>query len=181
LAQGTSNKEQMTQFLPARIFSVFVLVYGCYAICLGLRANPFGFQTGIPGVKEDQTGYEKGCAWHEVALRLKRETYAASPRAAQGGAARGPTLKRTDQPFSFIFVFFSPFSLFGAHFAPTTSFAHISRSGTPIDNPSSSTRHTSKDLLILTILFSFERLECAALVILFFMSFCSFLAIQDSD
>uniref|UniRef100_A0A2N9FDV4 Aminotransferase-like plant mobile domain-containing protein n=1 Tax=Fagus sylvatica TaxID=28930 RepID=A0A2N9FDV4_FAGSY len=70
---------------------------------------------GIPGVKKDQTGYEKGCAWHEVALRLKRETCAASPR---------------------------------AHFAPTTSFAHISRSGTPIDNPSSSTRHT---ILRLTI------------------------------
>ena len=171
----------MTQFLPARIFSVFVPIYGCCAICLGLRASPFGFQTGIPRVKEDRIGYEKGGAWHEVVLQLKRETCAASPRVARGGVAQGPTLKRANRPFSFIFVFFSPFSLFGPHFAPATSFAHISRSETPIDDLSSSTRHTSKHLPIFTILFSFEWLECAALIILFVMSFCSFLAIQDFD
>ena len=56
--------------------------------------------------------------------------------------------------------------LFGPHFASATSFAHILRSGTPIDDPSSPTRHTSKHLPILTILFSFEWLECATLVAL---------------
>jgi hypothetical protein len=57
----------MTQFLPAWIFSVFVPAYGCCAICLGLRANPFSSKGGIPGVKEGQTGSEKvmrNTRWH---------------------------------------------------------------------------------------------------------------------
>ena len=64
------------------------------------------------------------------------------------------------------------------NFAPAFSFAHILQSRTPIDDLSSPTRYTSKHLPILTIFFSFERSKCATLVILFFMSFCSFLAIQ---
>uniref|UniRef100_A0A2N9EEA6 Aminotransferase-like plant mobile domain-containing protein n=1 Tax=Fagus sylvatica TaxID=28930 RepID=A0A2N9EEA6_FAGSY len=73
-------------------------------------------------------------------------THAPPCRAARGGAARGPTLKR--RPLAFHSVLFSPFSQFGPHFAPTTSFAHILRSGTPIDDPSSPTRYTRLRLTI---------------------------------
>jgi hypothetical protein len=112
--------------------------------------------------------------WLEVVIWLEKGTRAASWSAARDVTARGPTLRRTARPFFFIFGFFSPFSPFGSHFAPTSSFAYILQSGTPIDDPSSPTHYTSKHLPILTILFSFERLECAALVVPFFMSFCFF-------
>jgi hypothetical protein len=59
LAQGTSDKEQMTRFLPARIFSISVLSYGCYAVCLGLRASPSGVQMDIPRVEKDRVRYEE--------------------------------------------------------------------------------------------------------------------------
>lgn len=55
------------------------------------------------------------------------------------------------------FVLFFPFSPSGPHFAPSYSFAHILLSGTPIDDPFSPTRSTSKHLPILTIIFSFKR------------------------
>jgi hypothetical protein len=84
-------------------------------------------------------------------------------------------------PFPFHFVPFSPFSLSGPHFAPLRTFTYILLSGTPIDEPFSPTRSTSKHLPILTILFSFKRSECVDLVILFFMSFCLFLVIQDPN
>jgi hypothetical protein len=60
----------MTRFLPARIFSVSVLGYGCRAVRLGLRANPSGVQMGIPGLGEDRTGCEKmvrGLKWQRGA------------------------------------------------------------------------------------------------------------------
>ena len=171
----------MTRFLPAWIFLISVPAYGGGAVSLGSRASFSGFQIGILGVKEDRTRREKVARGTRWCFDTKRGTRVTSPRVAHNGAARGPTLKRADRPLAFHFVFFSPFSLFGPHFAPAASFAHISRSRTPIDDPSATTCHTSKHFPILTILFSFERLECAALVILFFMSFCSFLAIQDSN
>uniref|UniRef100_A0A2N9GCZ9 Aminotransferase-like plant mobile domain-containing protein n=1 Tax=Fagus sylvatica TaxID=28930 RepID=A0A2N9GCZ9_FAGSY len=59
LAQGTSDKEQMTRFLPTRIFSVSVLSYGCYAVRLGSRASPSGVQMDIPRVEKDRMGYEE--------------------------------------------------------------------------------------------------------------------------
>ena len=83
-----------------------------------------------------------------------------------------------------LFLSFHPFlSLFALwtslrHFC---SFVHILLFETPIDEPFSPTRSTSKHLPIPTIYFSFKRSECADLVILFFMSFCLFLMIQDSD
>ena len=46
------TKNKMTRFLLTRIFSVFMPIYGCCAVRLGLRANLFGFQTGIPGSKK---------------------------------------------------------------------------------------------------------------------------------
>jgi hypothetical protein len=49
----------MTRFLPARIFSVSVLGYGCYAVRLGLRASPFGVQMDIPRVEKDRTRCEE--------------------------------------------------------------------------------------------------------------------------
>ena len=49
----------MTRFLPARIFSVSVLAYGRRAVCLGLRASPFGVQMDISRVGEDWMGCEK--------------------------------------------------------------------------------------------------------------------------
>ena len=155
--------------------------HGCRAVYLGLRASPSRLQKDIPRVEEDRTGYEKvtrGSRWQSG---VKRETRASPCCAAHDGATRGPTLRRAARPFFFIFAFFLHFSPFGPHFTPAFSFAHISRSRTPIDDSSSPTCSTSKHLPILTILFSFELLECAALVILFLMSFCSFLAIQDSD
>jgi hypothetical protein len=60
----------MTRFLPARIFSVSVLGYGCCAVHLGLRASPSGVQMGIPGLGEDRTGCEKtarGSKWQSGA------------------------------------------------------------------------------------------------------------------
>jgi hypothetical protein len=171
----------MTRFLPAQIFSVSVLAYGCRAVCLGLRASPFGVQIDVPGVGEDRTGCEKVARGSKWQLGAKVETRAASWRAARDVPARGPTLKRAARPFFFIFGFFSPFSPSGPHFTPISSFAHILLSRTSIDDPSSPTRSTSKHLLIPTLLSSFEQLECATLVILLFMSFCFFLVIQDSD
>ena len=49
----------MTQFLPARIFSVSVLSYGCCAVHLGLRASPSGVQTDISRVEKDRTRCEE--------------------------------------------------------------------------------------------------------------------------
>jgi hypothetical protein len=60
----------MTRFLPARIFSVSVLGYGCRSVRLGLRASPSGVQMGIPGLEEDRTGCEKivrGSKWQSGA------------------------------------------------------------------------------------------------------------------
>ena len=171
----------MTRFLPARFFSVPVPAYGSRAIHLGLRAIPSGFEMDIPGVEEDRMGCGKVACGLRRPFGVEVGTRAPPCRAARDGLARGPTLKRAARPFPFIFAFFLHFSPLGPHFAPTYSFAHILQSETPIDDPFSPTRSTSKHLLILTILFSFERSECAATVILFFMSVCPFLAIQDSD
>ena len=49
----------MTRFLPARIFSVFMLSYGCCAVRLGLHASPSGVQMDIPRVEKDRAGYEE--------------------------------------------------------------------------------------------------------------------------
>ena len=49
----------MTLFLPARIFLVPVLGYGCRTVRLGSRASPSGVQMDIPGVEEDRTGCEE--------------------------------------------------------------------------------------------------------------------------
>ena len=49
----------MTRFLPARIFSVSVLGYGCRAVRLGLHASPFGVQMDIPRVEKDRTSCEE--------------------------------------------------------------------------------------------------------------------------
>ena len=49
----------MTRFLPARIFSISVLTYGCRAVHLSSRASPFEVQIDVPGVGEDRTGCEK--------------------------------------------------------------------------------------------------------------------------
>ena len=125
----------------------------------------------------------------------KQETRASPCRAVRGVATRGPTLKRVARLLAFHSVLFSHFPQFGPHSAPVVSFAHISRSGTPIfsflncwnvlhwlfsslclfalflrsripiDNPFSPTRHTSKRLPILTLLSSFERLD-------WLLSFC---------
>jgi hypothetical protein len=130
-----------------------VPAYGCRAIRLSLSASPFGFQTGIPGVEEDQTGYEKVACGSRRQFSAKMGTHVPPCRAARGGAARVPTLKR--RPLAFHSVLFSPFSQFGPYFAPTTSFAHILRSGTPIDDLFSPTRYTSKHLPILIIFFFF--------------------------
>ena len=49
----------MTRFLPARIFSVFMLSYDRCAVRLGLRASLFGVRTDVPRVEEDRTGCEE--------------------------------------------------------------------------------------------------------------------------
>jgi hypothetical protein len=49
----------MTRFLPAQIFSVFVLAHGCRVVHLGSCANPFEVQIDFLGVGEDRTGREK--------------------------------------------------------------------------------------------------------------------------
>jgi hypothetical protein len=150
----------MTRFLPARIFSVCVLGYGCCAVCLGLRANPSGVQMDIPRVEKDRTRCGE-------AVRGSKGPFGAE-------VARCA-------PFRSHFVPFSPFSLSGPHFALSCSFTHILPSKTPIDAPFSPTRSTSKHLHIPTIYFSFKRSKCVDMVILLFASFGLFLMIQDSD
>ena len=116
----------------------------------------------------------KGSSWLEgTAWRGGGDSRVIITRCAWWCRARPhlKTRRATFQPHS---VLFFPFSLSGPHFASSYSFAHILLSGTSIDNPFSPTRSTSKHLPILTILFSFNRLECADLVILFFMSFYLF-------
>ena len=147
----------MTRFLPVRIFSIFVLTHGCRTVHLDSRASPYGVQIDIPGFEEDRTRCEKAARGLKWRFGTTLGTRAASCCAARDVPARGLTLKRSARPFSLIFVLFLPFSPSGPHFAPVYSFAHILLSGTPIDNPSSPTRSTSKHLPIVTILFSFKR------------------------
>ena len=49
----------MTLFLPARIFSVLLLFYSCYAVCLDSRASPSRVQMNIPRVEKDRAGDEE--------------------------------------------------------------------------------------------------------------------------
>ena len=102
----------------------------------------------------------------------KQETRASPCRAVRGVATRGPTLKRVARLLAFHSVLFSHFPQFGPHSAPVVSFAHISRSGTPIDDSSSPTRSTSKQLPTLTIFFSF--LNCWNVLHWLFSSLCLF-------
>ena len=102
----------MTRFLPAWIFSVSVLAYGCRAVHLGSRANPFEVQMDVPGVEEDWTGYEEAvhgskgrfgawqgtCPWRVM-----------MPRAARDDATRGPTFILAARSFSLISSFFLSF------------------------------------------------------------------------
>jgi hypothetical protein len=89
----------MTQFLPARIFSVSVLGYGCRVVRLGLRASLSGVQMGIPGLGEERTGCEKmvrGSKWQWGACLGTR-------------AWRGPTINCAARLFLFIPSFSFPF------------------------------------------------------------------------
>ena len=49
----------MTRFLPAWIFSVSVIGYGCCAVRLGLRASPSEVQIDISRVEKDRTRCEE--------------------------------------------------------------------------------------------------------------------------
>ena len=49
----------MTRFLPAWIFSVSVLGYGCCAVHLDLRASPSRAQMDISRVEKDWTRCEE--------------------------------------------------------------------------------------------------------------------------
>ena len=49
----------MTLFLPARIFLVPVLGYGCRVVRLDSRASPSGVQMDIPRVEKDRTRCEE--------------------------------------------------------------------------------------------------------------------------
>ena len=77
----------MTRFLSAQIFLVSVPAYGCRAIRFGLRASPFGFQTGILGVEEDRTRYEKVARGSRQQFSTKMGTHAPPCHATRGGAA----------------------------------------------------------------------------------------------
>ena len=81
----------MTRFLPAWIFSIPVPAYGSQATRLSLRANPFGFQTDIPGVEEDWTGREKVARGLRWSFGAEKGTRVAPCRATCDGPARGPT------------------------------------------------------------------------------------------
>ena len=107
----------MTRFLPARIFSVSVLGYGCRAARLGLHASPSGAQMGIPGLGEDRTGCEKTAHDSKWQRGACLGTRAWPSRAARDGPARGPTIYCAARPLPFHSVLFFPFSLSGPHFA----------------------------------------------------------------
>ena len=122
-------------------------------------------------------GARKGGAWLEVTLwRVNGNSRVTVPGGAWWGHARSHLLSRAAS-FPLHFFFSSFLFLFGPHFAPNPFFGSYLAIWDSIDDSSSPMCHTSKHLPILTILFSFEWLECAALVILLFMSFCSFLVI----
>ena len=117
------------------------------------------------GSKKIGQGTKRRCTARGGISAEKAGSCGFTTRGALWGRARSHFI-RTDRLFSIHFVFFSSLSLFEKHSAPASSFAHFSRSRTPIDNPFVPTRHTSKHLPILPILFNFERLECAVLVVL---------------
>jgi hypothetical protein len=64
----------MTRFLPAWIFSIFVLFRGFCAVRLGSRASPFVVQMGIPRVKKDQARYEEAVRGLKGPFGAKVET-----------------------------------------------------------------------------------------------------------
>ena len=101
----------MTLFLPARIFSVPVLGYGCHAVRLDSRASPSEVQTDIPGVEEDRTGCEEAARDLKSHFGAWQETRAASCRAARDDAARVSFFIHAAQLFgpipSFFLSFFS--------------------------------------------------------------------------
>ena len=100
----------MTLFLPARIFSVPVLGYGCRAVRLDSRASSSGVQTDIPGVEEDRTGCEEAARDLKSHFGAWQETRSASCRAARDDAARVSFFIRAAQLFGPIPSFFLSFS-----------------------------------------------------------------------
>jgi hypothetical protein len=66
----------MTRFLPARIFSISVLSYGCCAVCLGSRANPSGVQMDILRVEKDRARYEEAVRGSKGRFGAEVETHA---------------------------------------------------------------------------------------------------------
>ena len=82
----------MTRFLPTRIFSVFVLGYGCRAVRLDLLTSPSGVQMGILGLGKDRTGCEKTARGSKWQSSMCLGTRAGPSRAARDGPARGPTI-----------------------------------------------------------------------------------------
>uniref|UniRef100_A0A2N9F8D0 Aminotransferase-like plant mobile domain-containing protein n=1 Tax=Fagus sylvatica TaxID=28930 RepID=A0A2N9F8D0_FAGSY len=135
----------MTRFLPARIFSVCVLGYGCCAVRLGLRANPSGVQMDIPRVEKDRTR----CG----AVRGSEGPFGAEVVARKGRLARR---WRAARPFALISSLFLPFRSLDPTSPSSCSFTHILPSKTPIDAPFSPTRSTR---LRLTISFHLRVLQ----------------------
>ena len=115
----------MTLFLPARIFSVPVLGYGCRTICLVSCASPSGVQTDILGVEEDRTRCEETARDLKSHFGSWQEIRVASCRAARDDAARVSFFIRAARLFGPIPSFFLSFFLSGPHFASSYSFAHI--------------------------------------------------------
>jgi hypothetical protein len=66
----------MTRFLPARIFSVSMLAYGCCAVPLDLRASPFGVQMDILRVEKDRAGDEEAVRGSKGRVGAEVETRA---------------------------------------------------------------------------------------------------------
>ena len=100
----------MTLFLPAWIFSVPVLGYGCRTVRLYSRASPFGVQMDIPGVEEDRTGCEEMARVLKSHFGMWQETRTASCHAARDDAARVSFFIRAARFFGLIPSFFLSFS-----------------------------------------------------------------------
>jgi hypothetical protein len=77
----------MTQFLPAWIFSVFMLIYGIAQITSVCVLTLVSFQTGVLGVKGESNKFEKGGTRHEDATWHKKWMHASSPCVTHGGVA----------------------------------------------------------------------------------------------
>ena len=104
------------------------------------------------GMRKDGSWFEmaEGCMFGNSRVTITRDAWWTRVRSLH--KLRRAPFCLSFRPFLSLLTLWTPLR-------PFCSFTHILLSGTPIDAPFSPTRSTSKHLSILTIYFSFERLD----------------------